>query len=233
MTLTMKHLALSSLLATGLIAAQAASAADTVTIKWQGVDTAGIRLNAIDAGVSETTPVTANYATTSLNYTYVDSGESFIAWCIEPSQGNGRAGVNRDYEVGSFGAPQAQLLQGLFSSSYAGLASYDDKAAFQIAIWELVRESSGQFDSTSGSFYLQGGNATVTAAVAAQANSFLAQALSYAGPARYELTQLTNVGLQDLVVASAVSAVPEPEAYLLFLAGLGAIGMIARRRLPR
>ena len=68
----------------------------------------------------------------------------------------------------------------------------------------------------------------------AEANSFIAQALSYTGTAKYTLTKLTNEGLQDLVVATAItSAVPEPGSYALFLAGLSAIGLIARRRLPR
>ncbi|MFN3303285.1 MAG: PEP-CTERM sorting domain-containing protein [Roseateles sp.] len=228
----MKRILVTSLLSVGLLAAQAAAAAGTVTIKWQGVDLAGIKLSTMDAAVSATTPVTSNYATTALNYTYVDTNESFIAWCIEPSQVNGRAGVSRVYDVGGFSGQQAQQLQGLFSSSYASLSTYDDKAAFQLALWELMRESSPSLNASSGSFHVVGNDATSTA-VAALANSFLTQALAYNGPARYELTRLSNASLQDLVVATAVTAVPEPESYALFLAGLGAIGMMARRRLPR
>lgn len=228
----MKNIVVNSLLAAGLLAAQAALAAGTVTIKWQGVDTAGTKLTTMDEGVSTTTPVTNNYATTALNYTYVDSAQSFIAYCIEPGQGNGRAGVNRVYDVASFSGTQAQQLQGLFSSSFAGLSTYNDKAAFQLAVWELMREAGPLMDTNAGSYHVVGSDAT-TMAVASLANSYLAQALAYTGPANYQLTRLGNNGLQDLIVAVPMAPVPEPESYALFLAGLGAMGMIARRRLSR
>jgi PEP-CTERM motif/Thioester domain len=228
----MKSIVFASLLTVGALASQAAMAADTVTIKWAGVDTAGTRLSTMDYSVSTTAAATSNYATTALNYSYVGSGESFIAYCIEPNEGNGRALRDRVYSVESFSGAQAQQLQGLFSTSYATLTTYNEKAAFQLAVWELVRETSGTLSVGAGSFHVLGDDATAVA-VSTLANSFLAQALSYNGSAQYSLTKLTNNGLQDLVVATAVTAVPEPETYALFLAGLGAIGMLARRRLPR
>jgi PEP-CTERM motif len=228
----MKSIVVASLLTVGALASQAAVAADTVTIKWAGVDTAGTRLSAKDESFSADVAVTSNYAATALNYSYVATGESFIAYCIEPNESNGRALRDRIYNVESFSGAQANNLQGLFSTSYATLTTYNEKAAFQLAVWELVRETSGTFSVGAGSFQVLGDSVTV-ATVSTLANSFLAQALSYSGSAQYSLTKLTNNGLQDLVVATAVTAVPEPETYALFLAGLGAIGMLARRRLPR
>ncbi|MEO6280963.1 PEP-CTERM sorting domain-containing protein [Roseateles sp.] len=228
----MKSIVVASLLTVGVLASQGAVAANPVTIKWAGVDMAGTKLSTMDDAVSTDVALTSNYATTALNYSYVASGESFVAYCIEPTEGNGRAMRDRIYNVESFSGAQAQQLQGLFSSSYAGLTTYNDKAAFQLAIWELVRETSGTFSIGGGSFHLLGDDAT-TAAVTAKAGSFLAQALSYSGSAHYSLTKLTNDGLQDLVVATAITAVPEPESYALFLAGLGVMGLLARRRLPR
>ena len=215
-----------------LLAVAAAQAAAPVQIKWQGVDTAGIKLSTQDTTVSTSVPVTSNYATTALNYSYVASGDSFIAYCIEPSQSNGRAGVNRDYFVDSFSGAQAQRLQALFSTEYSHLNTYTDKAAFQIAVWEIMRETAGTLDAATGSFRVLGNDAASNQ-VATLANTFMATAASYSGPALYSLTRLTNANLQDLVAATAINAVPEPATYALLLAGIGVIGMVARRRLPR
>jgi hypothetical protein len=227
-----KNFAAASLFAAGILVAQAAAAQATVSIKWQGLDTSGIKLSTMDTTVSSTVPVTSNYATSALNYTYTDTGKSFIAYCIEPVQGNGRANIARTYNVDSFSGVQAQNLQGLFSTAYAGLSTYNDKAAFQLAVWEMLLETGSTLDVTSGSFHVSITDG-VSAQIATEANSFLANALAYKGPALYALTKLTNPQLQDLVTATPLSPVPEPESYALFLGGLGIVGLLARRRMPR
>lgn len=228
----MKSIAVASLFAAGVLASQAAGAVTTVSIKWQGLDTSATKFSTVDTTVSATTPVTSNYATSALNYSYADTGASFIAYCIEPNQSNGRAGIARTYNVESFTGVQAQQLQGLFSTAYAGLSTYNDKAAFQLAVWELVRETGNTLDVNSGSFHISSADA-VSGQVATLANSFLANALAYNGVAHYTLTKLTNAQAQDLITATPLAAVPEPETYALFLGGLGVIGLLARRRLPR
>lgn len=233
----MKAFGSTCLLVAGLLLVQGANAgataAGTVTLRWQGVDTAATQLSTMDESISSTVPVTSNYATTALNYSNMDTGQSFIAYCIEPNQGNGRAGVNRVYNVDSFVGMQAQHLQGLFATAYAGLASYDAKAAFQLAVWEFVRETSTVYDASSGSFHVFGSDAASTQ-VSTLANSFIARALAYDGAAVYTLTKLTNDvdRLQDLIAAVPLAtAVPEPQSAALLLSGLAAIGLIARRRL--
>lgn len=187
-------------------------------------------------GITVTTSSTLDgYNTGSLQFTS-SSGGSFEAYCVEVGQGVATtASGYQAYTVGSFTTAQSTLLQGLYSSSYASLSSAGDKAAFQTAIWEIMSEPTGAtLDVNTGNFQFYWLSMSSTdaqdSAFAAKANSLLAAAASYSGPAEYTLTKLENPQYQDYVTASAV---PEPESYALLLAGLGAIGFVARRRAVR
>jgi hypothetical protein len=77
------------------------------------------------------------------------------------------------------------------------------------------------------------GNATSSFAIL---GSFAGTTFTPFTTAAYQLVLGFNDGLavdgdfDDMVIGLSVSAVPEPETYALMLAGIGAVGFIARRR---
>lgn len=215
-----KPLAVAAATAAALVASAPALA--DVSIKYTGKD-------ASDPVLSTT--ATTNYVTGAMSY--VDSfGTSFLAYCVEPDQPFAITSKGfKTYTTSDFTGSQGTLLQGLYSSSFKSVNSGNQQAAFQVAIWEIMGETSGTLDVTQGSFQLtatSGSNA-----VQALATHYLSAAQKYDGPALYSLTRLSNPTYQDLVIASTANLVPEPETYALFLGGLGVIGLLARRRLPR
>ncbi|MCE4557176.1 PEP-CTERM sorting domain-containing protein [Roseateles cellulosilyticus] len=211
--------------------------AGSIQIKYQGKDADAVSLS---------TTVTTNYGTAGLSFLDSVSG-SFLAYSLEPTQQIAlKSKGDKTYAVDSFTGSQATLLQGLYSSSFASVNSAKQQAAFQLAIWEIATETSGTLSITegSGSFYLKtSGQPASLNAVQALATNYLKAAQTYSGSELYSLTKLTNPTYQDLIVASALPVVtpnigtslpvPEPETYALFLGGLGVIGLLARRRLPR
>ncbi|MBY0236389.1 MAG: hypothetical protein K2W93_15520, partial [Burkholderiaceae bacterium] len=205
-----------------LASASLAQAASTLDIQFVGEDANAPVLS---------TSYTDDYATSRLSY--VDAGgRSFYAYCVELQQDFAPAGLGmQTYTVGSFSAPQAAALQGLFSTSYAGLSNAYQQAAFQVAVWEITHETESSTFNVSvgnGSFYFTGlsdiaaaGATDLNANFTNQVNSYLTAASDYKGPARYQLTRLDNKNFQDLVVATAV---PEPSSYALLLCGLAGMG---------
>lgn len=222
--------------AAALLASASAFSATSTSIRFMSRDADAPKLS---------NSAIPNYVTGGLNY--VDAtGASFVAYCIEPEQSfalstNLAGNANfKSYTLGSFTGAQADLLQGLYSSSFASVHSGQQQAAFQLAVWEIVREASPTLSVAqgAGSFYLQSSGLTgadlgTVQSVEQLATVYLSHAQAYQGAALYSLTKLTNATYQDLVVATAMAPVPEPQTYAMLLAGLAAVGLIARRRLPR
>jgi len=214
-----------------LAAASVAAQAATVDITYLGKDTSSPVVR---------TSQTGQVAAGVLNYVDTVSG-SFLAYCIEPAQPNALTSYGaQTYTVDSFTGNQATLLQGLFSSTYGSVQSASQQAAFQLAVWEITRETSATLDVSlnAGSFFLRPANSSAAAqqtasTLEALANSYLSAAQSYQGSPLYTLSRLSNATYQDLVMAVPTTAVPEPETYALLLGGLGIVGLVARRRLPR
>lgn len=172
------------------------------------------------------------------------NNNSFIGFCLEPYvrlPGGKQSYVSTPLASSTLTGAQQSALQGLYSSSYANLGDWrsfpvseetkTNYAAFQMAVWEIVRETGsvgkvGVRDSGKGSFYFQDG---VYSDLVAQTNSYLNSALTYSGPAKYDLTAFTSTRYQDVLVGN-VAAIPEPETYALISAGLLAVGFVTRRR---
>lgn len=209
-----KTLAALLLATTGL-----AAHADSVTLTYTG-----------KSGQSAYTSYTSRFVGGAMYYQDAQN-KSFEAFCVEPTQSHAVASDGAvSYTLGGFGTQQAQLLQGLFSSSYAGLSNGYQRGAFQIAVWEIVSESGPTLDLASGDFkflYLtRTSTASENEAFATLATSFLTAAAAYNGAPLFDIQRLSSGGFQDLVLATPV---PEPGTYALMLGGLALVAWRKRR----
>ena len=149
---------------------------------------------------------------------------SFNAYCAELSQ-DFTFGVDYEYTMVSgasyFGAAKASDLSRLFNAAQSFVVDGTTSAALQAAIWEIIYEQAPSYDLTSGSF-TGSGDASAFGTI----NSFLQNLGSYSD-AYFQVDVLVNGSRQDFVVPTPV---PEPGTWALLAAGLGVLGMVARRR---
>lgn len=124
------------------------------------------------------------------------------------------------YMTGSY-----SLVSKLYTAAYGDIGSSSiNSAAFQFALWEVLYEKDGSYDTGAGTFRL-GGTGSGTVDARAKANIWLASLANVSEG--YSIQSLYSAGKQDFLVATPV---PEPQTYALALVSLGIVAGYARRK---
>lgn len=215
-----------SLVAAVAMLAFGAAAADTV------------RITGLTYGYSNIDTTLTGYVATGQMRGQLN-GASFTTYCTDVFENVYLNATYDEYFVAANGSThgftnqQADLLGRLYTVADNGVTSRVDttneSVAFQLAVWEILYETGASLNVTSGGFYAQGGGNLTQRSLA---NSWLSSASSLA-TSQFSVVRLASidglnqVGHQDLILTAPV---PEPSTYALMLAGLSAVGFIARRR---
>lgn len=148
-----------------------------------------------------------------------DGLADFIAFCIEPGV---YLDLMEDFTPGMnpLSAPVMANVASLFETAYdTALDSALNAAAFQSALWEIVSETSGSYDLSTGNHLI------MTMDVRDAANALLG-GLGPVSQSSYTYQTYSNSG-QDQI---RVSPVPLPAGIVLLLTALGGLGMAHRSR---
>ncbi|WP_306145406.1 VPLPA-CTERM sorting domain-containing protein [Roseibium sp. MMSF_3412] len=159
-----------------------------------------------------------------------------IAWCVDIAHNLSLKGL---YQVTStpftntftFSETQKTNIKSLFETTYSSLDlnNNNQSAGFQLALWELIYEKSGNFDVKNGNF-----KSTTNTDARNFANTFLGN-LGGAVTQSYNIDYYESLGYgrnnskysQNLV---SVTPVPLPAAGLLLGCGLAGFYLAQRRK---
>jgi len=169
------------------------------------------------------------------NFAAAPAPTSFVAYCVDLVQS---FSFNNPFTVtatspasmSAIGSTRTSVLDRLYTQHFAAADTRVESAAFQLAVWEILREAPTTAFGTnalgSGSFTATGATSgTLDSDAINLANTWLNTLTAASGG--YNLTVLASATHQDQMMATPV---PEPETYMMLLAGLGLMGFVARRR---
>lgn len=161
--------------------------------------------------------------------------QNFTAWCLDiatrlrlPST---YTTTNTPFSPNLLSSTTLANIERLFETSFRSLdlTRASNSAGFQLALWELVNETSGSYSLLNGNFRARNSTAAID-----KANAFLAAMRTGPITQDYRLTFLQSNDnrapgghySQHLVT---VSAVPLPAAGLMLLGALAAMAGLRRR----
>jgi hypothetical protein len=216
----LRHIALAAAL---LLSAQAQSLPLTVTgFEYPGPTTVQI---------TNTSPTTsANVYAGGFRATA--GGDWFTAWCVDIFQQTIIGETVNDYSlenaVSALGASKIDALGRLATLAYGAINNAATSGAFQIAIWEIINEVTGNpYNLAAGNFKASNGS-----------NGAIALAQSWldnlgAGPSLFTIDFWKSPTRQDLIVFRPIVSVPEPAGIALLALGLLTATWAWRRRLAQ
>lgn len=170
--------------------------------------------------------------------------QNFVSWCIDIFQPAKLGTTVNDYtqltlaQYGSLSAERGAMLGNLASIAYdQALTSSVSSAAFQLAVWEIVNETSHNLDLSKNTFKAWGATDGSIALAQQWLNSLPQQ------QSRFGFDIFASATAQDVIrfyelpkpplAAATAESVPEPGALaLIALAGVAAVTTRRRRALP-
>lgn len=168
-----------------------------------------------------------------------EASQSLVTWCVDifhtvqsAKYTDGNLSNLSSYLQTKMSASNLNTsdLKSLVNQRYTTVqqqANNTYSAAFQLALWEIVNETSGTYNLNSGSFKASGFSTTAISTaqtwLALNGNNTGNFKVSYL----FDFNAEANPNTQNLIT---MSPVPLPAAFPLFLSGLGILGFALRRR---
>jgi hypothetical protein len=221
----MPHLSLNHLVAACALTFSLQAHADSALFPGfaHGSESVNFKLTA-----SDLTTVLAQGGTSAGGFLMSFNGApSFEAYCVDLFQHIAFGVTYTDYSPfgtsHSFSNANAYNDLGRLYATAGVVDNSVKEAAFQIAVWEIAYETKpGAYNLGDGVATFLGGSAASSGALAL-ASTWLGGLSNGAHPS---IVVSESREHQDMIYAP----VPEPETYALFMAGLAAMGFVARRR---
>ncbi|MFN6978852.1 MAG: VPLPA-CTERM sorting domain-containing protein [Gemmobacter sp.] len=170
----------------------------------------------------------------------LDAAAKFVAWCLDIAKTlslpSSYAVTTAPFAAQTLASQQKADIRRLFDTGYDTTMLGNDaySAGFQIALWEIVNETSGSYDVNAGTFTVTNGGAAGTNArtVATNLLGGLGGPVVNTGfrVVYLESQDMKNPVGRDSQNLVTVAPVPLPAAGLMLLAALGGVAALRRRK---